>query len=64
VNWPYSGAYQFMDSTFETVTGLPGIAADYSPATQDAAALKLYAYDVSTSGDGFSAWSTRWICGL
>lgn len=55
---PYSGAYQFLDSTWESTTGLPGIAADYSPATQDAAALKLYAEE------GWSPWSTRTVCGL
>jgi hypothetical protein len=31
---------------------------------QSAAALKLYAYDVRVWGDGFHAWSTRFICGL
>jgi len=64
VNWPYSGAYEFMDSSFETITGLPGKAADYSPAEQDRAALQLYAYDVRMGEDGFYAWSTRWVCGV
>ena len=37
-----SGAWQFLDSTWRGVTGLPGRARDYSPAVQDRAALKLY----------------------
>jgi hypothetical protein len=53
-----------MDSTFEAITGLPGIAADYSPAEQDRAALELYAYDLRVWGDPWHAWSTRWVCGL
>lgn len=38
-----SGLYGFLDSTWQSVTGLPGAARDYSPATQTAAFLKLYA---------------------
>ena len=38
-----SGLYQFMDSTWHSVTGLPGKASQYSPAVQTAAALKLQA---------------------
>jgi hypothetical protein len=43
-----SGAWQFLDSTWQSTTGLPGRAKDYSPAVQDAAALKLYAAEGST----------------
>lgn len=38
-----SGLYQFMDSTWHSVTGLPGKASQYSAAVQTAAALKLQA---------------------
>jgi len=38
-----SGAYQFLDTTWQHLTGLPGHARDYSPAIQDAAFLKMYA---------------------
>ena len=37
-----SGGFQFLDSTWQSVTGLTGRAMDYSPAVQDAAALKLF----------------------
>jgi predicted outer membrane protein len=37
-----SGAYQFLDSSWHSVTGLSGSAKDYSKATQDAAFVKLY----------------------
>lgn len=37
-----SGGWQFLDSTWQYVTGLPGRAKDYSRAVQDRAALKLY----------------------
>jgi hypothetical protein len=43
-----SGAWQFLDSTWQSTTGLPGRAKDYSPAVQDAAALKLDATEGST----------------
>lgn len=43
-----SGAYQFLDSTWRYVTGLPGKARDYSRRVQDAAALKLYRSEGTT----------------
>jgi len=52
------GAYQFEDGTWRSVTGLPGPAEDYPPATQDAAALELY------SQRGWGPWTTRGVCGL
>ncbi len=52
------GAYQFENGTWESVTGLPGPAENYAPATQDAAALKLY------SERGWEPWTTRYVCGL
>ncbi len=52
------GAYQFENGTWTSVTGLPGPAQAYPPATQDAAALKLYAER------GFEPWTTRYVCGL
>ena len=55
---PGGGAWQFENGTWKAVTGLPGPAQDYSVATQNAAALKLY------SQRGFEPWTTRWICGL
>lgn len=52
------GAYQFEDGTWQSTTGLQGPAENYSPAVQDAAALRLY------SERGFEPWTTRWKCGL
>jgi hypothetical protein len=52
------GAYQFQLGTWNALTGLPSPAEDYPPATQDAAALKLY------SQRGWEPWSTRYVCGL
>jgi hypothetical protein len=52
------GAYQFELGTWNALTGLPSPAEDYPPATQDAAALKLY------SQRGWEPWSTRYVCGL
>jgi hypothetical protein len=52
------GAYQFEQGTWQALTGLPSPAEDYPPATQDAAALKLY------SERGWEPWSTRYVCGL
>jgi hypothetical protein len=52
------GAYQFQFGTWNALTGLPSPAEDYSPAVQDAAALKLY------SERGWQPWTTRYVCGL
>jgi hypothetical protein len=52
------GAYQFQDGTWTGVTGLPGPAQSYPAATQDAAALRLYAQR------GWAPWTTRDACGL
>jgi hypothetical protein len=52
------GAYQFQDGTWTGVTGLPGPAQSYPAATQDAAALRLYAQR------GWAPWTTRYACGL
>lgn len=53
-----SGAYQFLDSTWQAVTGLPGRAMNYSPAQQDAAFYKLW-----NNGRGASQWVTAGKCG-
>ncbi|AXQ63292.1 hydrolase [Streptomyces phage Comrade] len=53
-----SGAYQFMDGTWQSVTGLPGKAMNYSPAQQDAAFWKLW-----NNGRGASHWVTAPRCG-
>lgn len=45
-----SGLFQFLDSTWHAVTGLPGKASQYSAAIQWAAALKLQA------SSGWSPW--------
>lgn len=58
VNPPYSGAWQFLGSTWRATTGLPGIAADYSPAVQDHAAYRLFLQR------GWQPWSTRYVCRL
>jgi hypothetical protein len=55
----YSGAYQFVPETWRSISGLPGQAADYGIATQDAAAAKLAA----TSGWGQWPVSSL-LCGL
>lgn len=47
-----SGGYQFLDWTWHSVTGLPGSAADYSPAVQDAAFYKAF-----DNGAGRMAWN-------
>ena len=52
------GAYQFVDGTWTSVTGLPGPAQSYPAATQDSAALRLYAQR------GWAPWTTRYVCGL
>ena len=52
------GAYQFEDGTWTSLTGLPGPAQSYPPATQDAAALELY------SQRAWEPWTTRYVCGL
>jgi hypothetical protein len=52
------GAYQFQDGTWTGLTGLPGPAQSYPAATQDAAALRLYAQR------GWAPWTTRYACGL
>lgn len=61
----YSGAYQFLPSTWnESVSGAGypkyanGEAYEAPPAVQDAAALWLY------NRDGWTPWSTRYVCGL
>lgn len=61
----YSGAYQFMPSTWdEAVSGAGygqyanGEAFEAPPAVQNAAALWLY------NRDGWAPWSTRYVCGL
>lgn len=53
-----SGAYQFLDSTWQSVTGLPGRAMNYSPAQQDAAFWKLW-----NNGRGANQWVTAGMCG-
>lgn len=53
-----SGAYQFLDSTWQAVTGLPGKAMNYSPAQQDAAFWKLW-----NNGAGANQWVTAGMCG-
>ena len=52
------GAYQFENGTWTSVTGLPGPAQSYPAATQDAAALRLFAQR------GWAPWTTRYVCGL
>ena len=61
----YSGAYQFAPSTWnEAVSGAGypqdanGWAYEAPPSVQNAAALWLY------NRDGWSPWSTRYVCGL
>ena len=53
-----SGAWQFIDSTWESVTGLPAPASAYSRKVQDAAALELWA-----GGAGAGHWVTAGACG-
>lgn len=61
---PGGGAYQFERTTFYQMTGLTVPAEDTPPSVQNAAALKLYAYDEKVWGDPWHAWSTRFVCGL
>jgi hypothetical protein len=53
-----SGAFQFLNSTWRSVTGLPGSAKNYSYATQRAAAEKLLAAQGTTPWNpSRSCWS-------
>ena len=56
--------WQFEDGTFYVMTGLTGDPGSYPRATQDDAAWALYNYDIRVWGNGWHAWSTRFICGL
>ena len=53
-----SGAWQFIDSTWESVTGLPAPASSYPRRVQDAAFRKLWA-----GGAGAGHWVTASRCG-
>ena len=53
-----SGAWQFIDSTWESVTGLPAPASSYPRQVQDAAFRKLWA-----GGAGAGHWVTASRCG-
>jgi hypothetical protein len=52
-----SGAYQFIDSTWRSVSGLPGRATDYSFAVQTQAFWKLWDH-----GKGARHWSASRSC--
>ena len=58
------GAFQFQGTTWYSVTGLTGSPESYAPSIQNAAALKLWHYDLRGWGTGWHAWSTRFVCGL
>ncbi len=51
-----SGAFQFLDSTWRSTTGLAPPASAYPPATQDAAARTLYA------SSGTRPWNASKAC--
>lgn len=51
-----SGAFQFLDSTWHYVTHLPGKASNYSRATQDWGAIKLY------RSEGTTPWNSSRYC--
>ena len=61
---PGGGRWQFEGSTWTAMTGLSGLPQSYAPSIQNAAALRLYAYDLRVWGNGWHAWSTRFVCGL
>lgn len=52
-----SGKYQFINSTWESVTGLPAPASAYSEAIQDAAFYKLW-----NNGKGSFHWNASRSC--
>jgi muramidase (phage lysozyme) len=52
-----SGAYQFVNTTWMAITGLPGPAKAYSPAIQDHAFYVLFA-----NGRGAHNWATWPLC--
>lgn len=52
-----SGAYQFLDTTWQAVTGLPGSAKDYPPSVQDRAFEKLWA-----GGRNRGQWEVQHRC--
>ena len=63
-NGKYSAnRWQFEYGTFYSLTGLAGDPGRYSVAVQNNAAFKLYNYDLRTWGNGWQAWSTRFVCG-
>ena len=59
----YGGAYQFDPRTW-TALGFPGVPSSASPAVQDRAALKEYAWALRYFGNGFQPWQTAPSCGV
>lgn len=60
---PYGGRFQFSVSTWQGL-GFKGLPNQAPPATQDRAALALYAYDLAHWGNPWEAWQTAPLCGL
>ena len=58
------GRWQFQGPSWTAMTGLHSAPEASAPSVQNAAALKLYAYDLRVWGNGWHAWSTRFVCGL
>jgi hypothetical protein len=61
---PGGGRWQFEGTTWYSVTGLSSRPEESSASVQNAAALSLYQYDLKVWGNGFHAWSTRFVCRL
>ena len=63
-NEPYTGAYQIANYVWHATLYLPGQAWQFSRHAQNAAALRLWHYDLRTWGDPWHAWETAPLCGL
>ena len=61
---PGGGRWQFQGPSWTAMTGLHSAPEASAPSVQNAAALKLYAYDLRVWGTGWHAWSTRFVCSL
>lgn len=56
------GAYQFQGPSWTAMTGLRSAPQLSAPSLQDAAAYALWKYNLQHFGNGWLAWSTRFVC--
>lgn len=60
---PYGGAYQFSVATWRAL-GFTGLPFEAPKATQDRAALELYAWAARYEHDPWQPWETAALCGV